>query len=67
LAQIAYAKTGLPRARGKSEVVLRLHEVTDAGVTTLAESRYLPGDAGAAYGRVARTFALLDELKLGAV
>jgi hypothetical protein len=37
---------GLPRTRGTADVVLRVHVVTEAGVSTLAETRYVPGAAG---------------------
>jgi DNA-cytosine methyltransferase len=57
---------GLPRARGASDVVLRIHEVTRGGVSTVMETRYLPGRTRAVrakHVRAALTLSLLDELE----
>lgn len=60
---------GLPKTRGASDVVLRVHRITEAGVCTVAEKRYAPGNVGSAparTGRAALALALLDDLTLSA-
>lgn len=61
---------GLPKTRGASDVVLRVHRITKSGVSTIAERRYVPGQKVSALGgngrRAALGLALLDEAALSA-
>jgi hypothetical protein len=57
---------GLVRNRGRATVVLRVHRITPAGIWTLAEARYAPGDLAqppGQPGRSALALGLLDGLR----
>ena len=60
---------GLPKTRGASDVVLRVHRIAKGGIWTVAEQRYTPGGAGTASvrtGRAGLALALLDGLTMSA-
>jgi DNA-cytosine methyltransferase len=56
---------GLPKGERAADIVVRVHRVTKSGVSTVAEARYTPGNAGsssAVGGRATVALELIDEL-----